>query len=86
MKDSWLWITDLIDNDTTLDPIDNTSSSPAITADSSLLIDPIIGLTARLAAWQTAPRLIMPIIKLPTGSLMHVITEDVCGGGDFHRH
>ena len=77
---------DLIDNDTIIDPIDNTSSSPASTADSSLLIDPIIGLTARLAAWQTTPRLIMPIIKLPTGSLMHVITEDVCGSGDFHRH
>ena len=78
---------DLIDNnDSTFDPIDNTSSSPASTADSSLLIDPIIGLTARLAAWQTAPRLIMPIIKLSPGSLMHVITEDVGGGGDFHRH
>ena len=31
MKDSCLWIMDL----TTLDPIDNTSSSPASTADSS---------------------------------------------------
>ena len=35
IKDSCLWIMDLIDNDTTLDPIDNTSSSPASTADSS---------------------------------------------------
>ena len=35
MKDSCLWIMDLIDNDTRIDPIDNTSSSPASTADSS---------------------------------------------------
>ena len=34
MKDSWLWIMDLIDNDTTFDPIDNTSSSPTSIADS----------------------------------------------------
>ena len=35
MKYSCLWITDLIDNGTTFDLIDNTSSSPASTADSS---------------------------------------------------
>ena len=32
---SCLWIMDLIDNDTKIDPIDNTSSSPTSTADSS---------------------------------------------------